>query len=223
MTITQDLSDEKLQALTAIGNDEAEDLLIRRYTRVVKALARPFVLVGADSEDLIQEGMIGLLSAIRTYDPGSKASFKTYSQLCIRRKLISAVRNATCKKTVSLDDCLSLESPLFDETQPEMAYGLRIDSPRRPEELVIDKENTQKLFQSVFQVLSPLEQQILRFYLSGMSYREIAEMTSKTEKAVDNCVQRIRRKVSRLIDWTATTALADANNGREAKMSKSED
>ena len=211
MTITQDLSDEKLQALTAIGNDEAEDLLIRRYTRVVKALARPFFLVGADSEDLIQEGMIGLLSAIRTYDPGSKASFKTYSQLCIRRKLISAVRNATCKKTVSLDDCLSLESPLFDETQPEMAYGLRIDSPRRPEELVIDKENTQKLFQRVFDVLSPFEQQVLRFYLSGMSYREIAEMTNKTEKAVDNAVQRIRRKVSRLIDSKATTALADAN------------
>ena len=92
-----------------------------------------------------------------------------------------------------------------------MAYGLRIDSPRRPEELVIDKENTQKLFQNVFQVLSSLEQQILRFYLSGMSYREIAEMTNKTEKAVDNAVQRIRRKVSRLISSKATTALADAN------------
>ena len=211
MPLSNDLSDEALQSLAVSGNSEAEDLLIRRYARVVKALARPFFLVGADSEDLIQEGMIGLLSAIRTYDPGSKASFKTYSQLCIRRKLISAVRNATCKKTVSLDDCLSLESPLFDETQPEMAYGLRIDSPRRPEELVIDKENTQKLFQRVFDVLSPFEQQVLRFYLSGMSYREIAEMTSKTEKAVDNAVQRIRRKVSRLIDLTATTALADAN------------
>lgn len=211
MSISQDLSDEKLQELAASGNTEAEDYLIRRYTRVVKALARPFFLAGADSEDLMQEGMLGLLAALRSYDPESEASFKTYSQLCIRRKLISAVRNASCKNTVSLDDCLSLESPLFDETQPEMAYGLRIDSPRRPEELVIDKENTQKLFQSVFQVLSPLEQQILRFYLSGMSYREIAEMTNKTEKAVDNAVQRIRRKVSRLISSKATTALADAN------------
>ena len=211
MSISQELSDETLQALSASGNNEAEDLLIRRYTRVVKALARPFFLAGADSEDLIQEGMLGLLSALRTYDPKSETSFKTYSQICIRRRLVSAVRNATRKKTVSLDDCLSLESPLFDETQPEMAYGLRIDSPRRPEELVIDKENTQKLFQRVFQVLSPLEQQILRFYLSGMSYREIAEMTNKTEKAVDNAVQRIRRKVSRLIDSKATTALADAN------------
>ena len=211
MSISEELSDEKLQALSASGNNEAEDFLIRRYTRVVKALARPFFLAGADSEDLIQEGMLGLLSALRTYDPKSETSFKTYSQLCSRRSLVSAVRNATRKKTVSLDDCLSLESPLFDETQPEMAYGLRIDSPRRPEELVIDKENTQKLFQSVFQVLSPLEQQILRFYLSGMSYREIAEMTNKTEKAVDNAVQRIRRKVSRLISSKATTALADAN------------
>ncbi len=211
MSISEELSDETLQALSASGNNEAEDLLIRRYTRVVKALARPFFLAGADSEDLIQEGMLGLLSALRTYDPKSETSFKTYSQLCIRRSLVSAVRNATRKKTVSLDDCLSLESPLFDETQPEMAYGLRIDSPRRPEELVIDKENTQKLFQNVFDVLSKFEQQVLRSYLSGVSYREIAEMTNKTEKAVDNAIQRIRRKVSRLIDLTATTALADAN------------
>ncbi len=211
MSISQELSDEKLQELAVSGNSEAEDLLIRRYTQVVKALARPFFLAGADSEDLIQEGMLGLISALRSYDPDSEVSFKAYSQLCIRRKLISAVRNATCKKTVSLDECLSLESPLFDESQPEMAYGLRIDSPRRPEEMVIDKENTQKLFQSVFRVLSQFEQQVLRFYLSGVSYREIAEMTNKTEKAVDNAVQRIRRKVSRLIDLTATTALADAN------------
>lgn len=198
MSISQELSDEMLQALSASGNSEAEDLLIRRYTRIVKALARPFFLVGADSEDLIQEGMLGLLSALRSYDPKAGASFKTYSQLCIRRKLISAVRSASCKNTVSLDDCLSLESPLFNETQPEMAYGLRIDSPPRPEELVIDKENTQKLFQNVFNVLSKFEQQVLRCYLSGMSYREIAEMTNKTEKAVDNAVQRIRQKVSRL-------------------------
>ena len=211
MSISQELSDETLQALSASGNSEAEDLLIRRYTRVVKALARPFFLAGADSEDLIQEGMLGLISALRSYDRNCETSFKTYSQLCIRRKLISAVRNANCKKNVSLDDCLSLESPLFDETQPEMAYGLRIDSPRRPEELVIDKENTQKLFQRVFNVLSHFEQQVLRCFLGGMSYREIAEMTNKTEKAVDNAVQRIRHKVSRLIDLTATTALADAN------------
>ncbi len=198
MPLSNDLSDEALQSLAVSGNSEAEDLLIRRYARVVKALARPFFLAGADSEDLIQEGMLGLLSALRSYDPAAGASFKTYSQLCIRRKLISAVRSASYSKNVSLDDCLSLESPLFDESQPDMAYGLRIDSPPRPEELVIDKENTQTLFQRVFDALSKYEQQVLRCYLSGMSYREIAEMTEKPEKAVDNAVQRIRRKVSRL-------------------------
>ncbi len=198
MPLSNDLSDEALQSLAVSGNSEAEDLLIRRYARVVKALARPFFLAGADSEDLIQEGMLGLLSALRSYDPAAGASFKTYSQLCIRRKLISAVRSASYSKNVSLDDCLSLESPLFDESQPDMAYGLRIDSPPRPEELVIEKENTQTLFQRVFDVLSKYEQQVLRCYLSGMSYREIAEMTDKPEKAVDNAVQRIRRKVSRL-------------------------
>ena len=198
MSLSQDLSDEMLQTMSASGNSEAEELLIRRYTRVVKALARPYFLAGASSEDLIQEGMIGLLSALRSYDPDGGASFKTYSRLCIRRRLITAVRSASYSKNVSLDDCLSLESPLFDETQPETAYGLRIDSPRRPEELVIDKESTQSLFQSVFNALSKYEQQVLRGFLDGMSYREIAEMTHKTEKAVDNAIQRIRRKLSRL-------------------------
>ena len=198
MSISQELSDESLQALSASGSSEAEDLLIRRYSRVVKALARPFFLAGADSEDLIQEGMLGLLSAIRSFNAQAGASFKTYSRLCIRRRLITAVRSASYSKNVSLDDCLSLESPLFDDDQPGMAYGLRIDSPQRPEELVIDKENTQVLFQSVFNALSKYEQTVLRAYLSGSSYREIAEMTGKTEKAVDNAVQRIRRKVSRL-------------------------
>ncbi len=199
MSLSSDLSDEQLQALSLAGNSEAEDLLIGRYTRVVKALARPFFLAGADSEDLMQEGMLGLISALRTYDPGQGASFRTYSQLCIRRRLITAVRNASSSNNVSLDDCLSLESPLFDETKPDMAYGLRIDSPPRPEELVIDKENTQTLFQNVYSILSKYEQIVLRCYLSGMSYREIATMTQKTGKAVDNAIQRIRRKVSRLI------------------------
>ena len=198
MPLSHDLSDEALQSLAASGNSEAEDLLIRRYTRIVKALARPFFLAGADSEDLIQEGMLGLISALRSYSPDYGTTFKTYSHLCIRRRLITAVRSASYSKNVSLDDCLSLESPLFDETQPDMAYGLRIDSPPRPEELVIDKENTQTLFQRVFGVLSKYEQRVLRCYLSGMSYREIAELTDKTEKAVDNAVQRIRRKLSRL-------------------------
>ena len=198
MSISPELSDESLQALSVSGNSEAEDLLIRRYTRVVKALTRPFFLAGADNEDLIQEGMLGLLSAIRSFNPLGGASFKTYSRLCIRRRLISAVRSASYSQNVSLDDCLSLESPLFDEYLPEMAYGLRIDSPQRPEELVIDKENTKVLFQNVFNALSKYEQLVLRCYLSGSSYREIAEMTGKTEKAVDNAIQRIRRKVSRL-------------------------
>ena len=199
MSIAQDLSDEMLQALSVSGNSEAEELLIRRYTRAVKALARPFFLAGAYSEDLIQEGMIGLLSAIRSFNPDGGASFKTYSRLCIRRRLITAVRSVSYSKNVSLDDCLSLESPLFDETQPEMAYGLRIDSPRRPEELVIDKESTQKFYQSVSDTLSKFEQHVLRCYLSGMSYREIAEATGKTEKAADNAIQRIRRKLARLV------------------------
>ena len=202
MALSQDLRDESLQSLSLSGSSEAEELLIRRYTRVVRALSRPYTLAGADSEDLIQEGMLGLLSAIRSYSPTGGASFKTYARLCIRRCLISAVRRSTAKKNVSLDDCLSLESALFDENQSPKAYGLRDDSLRRPEELVIGKEESQKLFRNVFAMLTKNEQRVLHLYLSGMSYREIAESIQITEKAVDNTIQRIKRKVSRLLQNT---------------------
>jgi RNA polymerase sporulation-specific sigma factor len=199
MALSQDLSDEALQALSVSGSSEAEELLIRRYTRVVRALCRPYSLAGMDSEDLIQEGMLGLLSALRSYAPDGGASFKTFAKICIRRCLISSVRRSAAKKNVSLDDCISLETALFDENQSPKAYGLRDDSLRRPEELVIGKEESQKLFRNVFAMLTKNEQQVLHLYLSGMSYREIAEVTKKTEKAVDNTIQRIKQKVARLL------------------------
>ena len=188
----ESLTDEELLVKCGQGNPEAEETLIRRYGRIIRSLARPFFLTGGDGEDLIQEGMLGLLNAIRRYDPKEETTFKSFAVLCIRRRLISAIRKAAGTKNVSLDDCLSLESSLFDENQS------RNDNLRGPEELLIDREEAQKRYQNLLLLLSAYEQSVLRCFLRGMSYREIAEITKHSEKAVDNAVQRIRRKFANL-------------------------
>ena len=186
------MADEELLQKCRQGSLEAEETLIRRYGRVIRNLVRPFFLTGGDSEDLIQEGMLGLLNAIRRYDPQVETSFRTFAELCIRRRLISALRKSAGTKNVSLDDCLSLESSLFDENQS------RNDNLRGPEELLIDREEAQKRYRNLLLLLSAYEQSVLRCFLRGMSYREIAEITKRSEKAVDNAVQRIRRKFENL-------------------------
>ena len=186
------LSDEDLQLLAAGGSSEAEEQLIRRYGRIIRSLARPYFLTGGDSEDLIQEGMLGLLNAIRRYDAAEKVSFRSFAVLCIRRRMFSALRKAADHTSVSLDDCLSLESSLFDEAPS------RNDNQRGPEELIIDREEALKRYRNLLLLLSAYEQSVLRCFLRGMSYREIAEITHKSEKAVDNAVQRIRRKFQKL-------------------------
>ena len=188
----ESFSDEDLLLSCRQGNQEAEEALILRYGRVIRSLARPYFLTGGDSEDLIQEGMLGLLNAIRRFDPQEDTSFRTFAVLCIRRRLFSALRKAAGTKNVSLDDCLSLESSLFDENQS------RNDNLRGPEELLIDREEAQKRYRNLLLLLSAFEQSVLRCFLRGMSYREIAEITHRTEKAVDNAVQRIRRKFENL-------------------------
>ncbi len=184
----ESMSDEELLRICRQGDPDAEETLIRRYGRIIRRIARPLFLTGGVSEDLIQEGMLGLLNAIRNYEPQAETSFKTFAVLCIRRRLYSALRKAAGTKNVSLDDCLSLESSLFDETQS------RNDNLRGPEELLIDREEAQKRYQNLLLLLSAYEQAVLRCFLRGMSYREIAEITKRSEKAVDNAIQRIRRK-----------------------------
>ena len=188
----ESMSDEELLRICRQGDPDAEETLIRRYGRIIRRIARPLFLTGGVSEDLIQEGMLGLLNAIRNYEPQAETSFKTFAVLCIRRRLYSALRKAAGTKNVSLDDCLSLESSLFDETQS------RNDNLRGPEELLIDREEAQKRYQNLLLLLSAYEQSVLRCFLRGMSYREIAEITKRSEKAVDNAVQRIRRKFENL-------------------------
>lgn len=194
-----ELDDNRLQELAAVGDRQAEERLVVKYMRLVRRCSRPFFLVGGAPEDLIQEGMLGLLSAIRQYDPKQNATFKTYAELCIKNRLLSAVKTDSRLKHNPLNDGLPLDSLLSEESQiPLLAYTELFR--RTPEEQVLARENKMELQQSFKRCLSPMERNVLRLYLDGLSYQEIAEQTGKPIKAVDNAIQRIRRKLAQNLD-----------------------
>lgn len=188
--------DEALQQLARSGDLLAEEELVRRYSALVKACARPYFLVGGNSEDLIQEGMLGLLSAVREYDSAQGAAFRSYAELCIRRRLFSAIKSANRKKHTPLNDSVSLESQLFDDDQNPLAYSFYRAFSRDPEEELIAREQEEELFKAFSQNLSAFEAEILGLYLKGLSYSDIAEQVNKSPKSVDNAVQRLRRKLA---------------------------
>ena len=191
-----ELTDIELQSLAARGDRGAENELAIRYLRLVRICSRPYFLAGGDSEDLIQEGMMGLLSAIREFDPGQGASFKTYAEHCVKRRLLSAVRNASRLKHAFLNDGVSLEEILSEESQTLTAYSVEPFF-RAPEEQVLARESKNDFLSSFSRLLSRFEIRVLDLYLDGLSYSEIAERCGKTQKSVDNAVQRIRHKLAR--------------------------
>ena len=194
-----ELDDNRLQELAAVGDRQAEERLVVKYMRLVRRCSRPFFLVGGAPEDLIQEGMLGLLSAIRQYDPKQNAAFKTYAELCIKNRLLSAVKTDSRLKHNPLNDGVPLDSLLSEESQiPLLAYTELFR--RTPEEQVLAREHKMELQQSFKRCLSPMERNVLRLYLDGLSYQEIAEQTGKPIKAVDNAIQRIRRKLAQNLD-----------------------
>ena len=188
-------SDETLCQLVAGGSREAEEALVTRYNRLVRTCARPFFLVGGDSEDLTQEGMVGLLKAVREYDASKEASFRTFAEICIRNRLYSVLRAAARDKHAALNQSVPLDTPFFDSNS--YTSGTSQLAQQNPEESLIDREHTAALLAGVRKQLSEFEAKILGYYLDGLSCREIAETVGKPPKSVDNAVQRIRRKVAR--------------------------
>ena len=188
-------SDEELCLLAASGNRLAEEALVTRYNRLVRTCARPFFLAGGDSEDLTQEGMVGLITAVREYDAGKEASFRTFAEICIRSRLYSVLRAAARDKQQPLNQSLSLDDSHFDSNP--LTSGTNSLAQRNPEDFLIDREHTAALLSGVRKQLSEFEAKILGFYLDGLSCREIAKAVNKPPKSVDNAVQRIRRKVAR--------------------------
>ena len=201
MTDYSILSDQELQACAAAGDPDAEEALAERYVRSVRICARPLFLAGGDSEDLIQEGMLGLLSAIRQFDPSANVPFKTYAELCINRRLYSAVKSAARLKHLPLNNGLPLDSILSEESQPQ-ATSYPEANRRITEEQVLARESEKELHSAFSQYLSGFEAKVLQLYLSGLSYAEMAAQTHKSEKSIDNAVQRIRRKLARLPNFS---------------------
>ena len=197
MTDFNSLSDQDLVFQVKSGDRTAEDKLLTRYGRLVRACARPLFLAGGDSEDLIQEGMMGLLSAVREYDNTSGVPFKAYAELCIRNRMYSAVKSAARLKHLPLNSGIPLDEILSDETKPQ-SVGFPESGRRITEEQVLAKEGEQELHAAITRYLSAFEQQVMDLYLSGLSYAEMARQTGKSEKSIDNAVQRIRRKLARL-------------------------
>lgn len=194
-TAYEEASDERLCEMARDGDRSAEEILVSRYNRLVRQLARPFYLAGGDSDDLIQEGMIGLICGVREYDAARAASFRTYAEICIRNRLYSAVRAAARDKHSPLNQSVPLDIPFFDSRTTPVNGPLlsQVD----PEDLVIGREDARDTLRGVRKQLSEFEAKILGYYLDGLTTREMAKAVHKSPKSVDNAVQRVRRKIAR--------------------------
>ena len=198
MEVFQNLKDEELVLLSRSGNVGAEEELVLRYTAYVRSFTRPYFLVGGDSEDLIQEGMIAVIKAISEFDEARYASFKTFAALCIRNRIYSAIRHSMRGKNSPLNNYVSLENSKrigndFEDTQ------IFQNPVPDPAEQLISEETHKELLGAVSEILSGFEREILTLYLEGLSYGEISERVSKPQKSVDNAVQRIRRKFAQYL------------------------
>lgn len=186
----QKFTDEELIEKLRLGEDVCMDVLIERYKRQVRNQARPLYLIGGESEDLIQEGMLGLFKAIRDYHPEHGAAFGAFARLCISRQLYSAIQTSNRQKNIPLNSYVELSGEIGEQTE-ELKE-------KSPEELLIDQENKNRLYTEIFRRLSPFEREVLQDYLAGKPYAEIAKSHRKPRKSIDNAMQRIRRKLGRI-------------------------
>lgn len=192
-------TDEQILAAIKDKNDDrAQDYLINKYKNFVRAKARSYFLIGADREDIIQEGMVGLYKAIRDFRTDRLASFRAFAELCVTRQIITAIKTATRQKHIPLNSYVSLNKPIYDEdsdrTLLDVLSGARVSD---PEELVISREEFIDVAQKMEQMLSDLEWRVLMLYLDGKSYQEIAADLDRHVKSIDNALQRVKRKLER--------------------------
>lgn len=192
------MEETELVMLAKGGDNAALELIMSNYKHLVLSRARAYFIIGAESDDLIQEGMFGLFKAVRDFDKDKNQSFAPFADLCIRRQLITALKGATRQKHSPLNGYVSLNKPVYDEdserTMQDMLGTGRVDD---PEALLISKEKYQDIRKKLDTLLSDFEKKVLSAYLSGYSYRDIAQSISATPKSVDNALQRIKKKLER--------------------------
>ncbi len=193
-------SDEELICLTKSGDGYATEYLLGKYRNFVRSRSRTYFLIGADREDIIQEGMIGLYKAIRDFKPNTNASFKSFAELCITRQIITAIKTATRQKHIPLNSYISLSSPAYDDENDRLLLDTVVERKKmNPEEIMISKERFNLIEEKISKILSKLEWIVLSQYLEGKSYTEIAAHIGKSEKSIDNALQRIKKKIEKHI------------------------
>nr|WP_216674076.1 RNA polymerase sporulation sigma factor SigH [Saccharibacillus endophyticus] len=194
-------SDEELVEAVRVGDSEALEYLINKYRNFVRAKARSYFLIGADREDIIQEGMIGLYKAIRDFRGDKLASFKAFAELCITRQIITAIKTATRQKHIPLNSYVSLDKPIYEEDSDRTLLDvICVSQASDPEELIINREEFSGLEDKMSEILSELERQVLMLYLDGRSYQEIAVDLRRHVKSIDNALQRVKRKLERYLE-----------------------
>lgn len=189
------MTDEQLALLAQQGNSNAELELFNKYRSLINKCSRGYFLIGGDIEDLVQEGMIGLYKAIKNYSADKAATFSTFASLCIRRQIQSAVRNASAKKNKALSSAV----PIMDEDSDDTGVYLISDG-ESPDSILIHRQTSQAIFEELKKLLSPLEYDVLKYYLSGLSYQQIASKTKQTKKSIDNALSRIKKKLAAIKD-----------------------
>ena len=199
----QDMADEDVVALCRTGDAVAVEYLLNKYKNFVRSKARSYFLIGADHEDIVQEGMIGLYKAIRDFRPEKLSSFRAFAELCITRQIITAIKTATRQKHIPLNSYVSLNKPLYDEESDRTLLDVCAEGhSANPEELLISQEDLRGIHQKIDEVLSSLEQEVLAAYLDGKSYQEIADMLGRHVKSIDNALQRVKRKLEKYLEDT---------------------
>ncbi len=197
----EEMEDEYLVEYVREGDSGALEYLINKYKNFVRAKARSYFLIGADHEDIVQEGMIGLYKAIRDFKGDKLSSFKAFAELCITRQIITAIKTATRQKHIPLNSYVSLDRPIYDEesdrTLLDVICGNRVTD---PEELLINQEEFDDIELKMGEILSDLERKVLMLYLDGRSYQEISVDLNRHVKSIDNALQRVKRKLERYVE-----------------------
>lgn len=199
----EQVKDEELVLMAQNGDDAAQEYLLDKYKSLVRAKSRAYFLIGADSEDIIQEGMIGLYKAVRDYNEEKNASFRSFAELCVNRQMITAIKAATRQKHQPLNSYVSLNKPVYEE-ESERTYMDFLQSGSsallNPEALLIGQENKSFLEDQMVKNLSSFETRVLVLYLQGRSYFEIAHVLDKPEKSIDNALQRVKKKLEKFLE-----------------------
>ncbi len=200
-SVYKEIEDEVLVGLAKSGDSLALDYLMYKYRNFVRVKSRSYFLIGADKEDIVQEGMIGLYKAVRDFNGDKLTSFRAFAELCITRQIITAIKTATRQKHIPLNSYVSLNKPIYDEESDRTLLDIIVGvKPTDPEELIISEEELKHIECKIEEVLSRLEIEVLSLYVQGRSYQEIAEELGRHVKSIDNALQRVKRKLERCLD-----------------------